>query len=45
MGQMNGIDILVPKITGSAFLTARSEIVLDDADPFQTGFRVGDIWA
>ena len=44
-GKMGETDYLVPKITGSAFLTARTEIVLDDADPFPTGFRVGDIWA
>ena len=28
-----------------AYLTAKSELFLDEKDPFPRGFRVGDIWA
>jgi len=35
---------VVPQITGSAWITGRSEIVVDARDPFPEGFTVGDIW-
>jgi len=35
---------VVPTITGSAWITAISQYVLDDADPFPEGFTVGDLW-
>ena len=35
---------VVPQITGSAWITGRTEIVVDDHDPFPEGYTVGDIW-
>ena len=39
-----GIPAVQPHITGSAWITKYSEVVLDPTDPFQTGYRVADIW-
>jgi proline racemase len=36
---------VVPTITGSAWITAVSQYVLDAEDPFPEGFMVGDLWA
>jgi proline racemase len=36
---------VVPTITGSAWITAISQYVLDAEDPFPEGFTVGDLWA
>ena len=35
---------VVPQLTGSAWITGRSEIVVDPEDPFPDGFTVGDLW-
>lgn len=35
---------ILPQIEGSAWLTQYSEVVVDPQDPFQEGYRVGDIW-
>jgi proline racemase len=35
---------VVPTITGSAYISAISQYVLDDQDPFPEGFTVGDLW-
>jgi len=35
---------VVPQLTGSAWITGRSEIVVDRDDPFPEGFTVGDLW-
>jgi proline racemase len=35
---------VVPQLTGSAWITSRGELVVDEADPFPEGFTVGDIW-
>lgn len=34
-----------PRITGRAWVTGNTRWVLDDTDPFSTGFTVGDIWS
>jgi proline racemase len=36
---------VVPTITGSAYIYAISNYMLDPADPFPEGFTVGDIWS
>jgi proline racemase len=36
---------VVPSITGSAYIYALSNYLLDPADPFPEGFTVGDIWS
>ncbi len=35
---------VVPTITGSAWIYALTQYVVDSEDPFPEGFRVGDIW-
>ncbi len=35
---------VLPTITGSAWVTGYSRWVLDETDPFPTGYTVGDIW-
>jgi proline racemase len=42
---VGGRAAIVPAITGSGWITARSRYVLDPTDPFPTGFTVGDLWA
>lgn len=32
-------DRIIPRITGTAYITAETTLVLDDADPFRTGIR------
>jgi proline racemase len=36
---------VIPTITGSAWITAISQYVLDAEDPYPEGFTVGDLWA
>lgn len=36
---------VVPTITGSAYVYAISNYLLDPADPFPEGFTVGDLWS
>lgn len=36
---------IVPRITGTGWIYGRSTYVVDDADPFPEGYRVGDLWA
>ncbi|HSK94650.1 MAG TPA: proline racemase family protein [Candidatus Angelobacter sp.] len=36
---------IVPRITGSAWITARSRLRVAPDDPFPEGFTVGDLWA
>ncbi|MDH3367223.1 MAG: proline racemase family protein [Gemmatimonadota bacterium] len=35
---------VVPTIAGTAWITGKSQYVVDPDDPFPEGFRVGDIW-
>jgi proline racemase len=35
---------IVPQITGSAYITQYSQVVVDPQDPFPEGYRVADIW-
>jgi len=36
---------VLPQISGRAWVTGYTRWVLDDTDPFPTGFTVGDIWS
>ena len=36
---------VLPTITGRGWLMSRSQVFLDDSDPYPTGYTVGDIWA
>jgi proline racemase len=35
---------VVPQLTGTAWITGRTEYVVDPDDPFPDGFTVGDLW-
>ena len=39
------IQAVVPEITGQAWITQFSKVVVDPSDPFRCGYTVGDIWA
>jgi proline racemase len=39
-----GRRAVIPQVTGSAYITQYSKVVVDPKDPFPRGFRVGDIW-
>ncbi|MGE0211661.1 MAG: proline racemase family protein [Parvibaculaceae bacterium] len=41
---LNGTPSVLPTITGSAWVTAFHQWVLDPTDPFPEGFRLGDTW-
>jgi proline racemase len=41
---VNGSSAVLPTITGSAWITAFHQYVLDPTDPFPRGFRLGDAW-
>lgn len=41
VGKYSGI---IPELTGSAHLIARSQILIQDEDPLRYGFTVGDMW-
>jgi proline racemase len=42
--QVGSYPAVVPTITGSAWIYALSQYVVDSEDPFPEGFTVGDIW-
>jgi proline racemase len=42
---VGGKAAVLPTITGRAWVTGRSQWVLDPTDPFPSGYTVGDIWA
>jgi proline racemase len=42
---VHGTPGIIPELTGSAHVYARSDIVISDDDPLRHGFRIGDIWA
>jgi proline racemase len=51
IGRIRGLAMVgdrpavLPTITGSAWITAFHQYVLDPSDPFPLGFRLGDLWA
>lgn len=38
------LPAVVPQLTGSAWITGRTDLVVDPDDPFPEGFTVGDLW-
>jgi proline racemase len=42
--EVGGRPAVVPAITGSAWITAFHQYVLDPTDPFPTGYRLSDSW-
>lgn len=41
---VGGVAAVVPQLTGSAWITGRVQMVVDDDDPFPDGYTVGDLW-
>ncbi len=41
---LTGTPAIIPTITGRAWITGTSQIMVDPADPWPTGYRVGDTW-
>ncbi|HZP73482.1 MAG TPA: proline racemase family protein [Gaiellaceae bacterium] len=41
---VGGVPAIVPAIRGSAFVTGRSELYVDDRDPFPEGYLLSDTW-
>jgi proline racemase len=37
-----GFPVIVPRVSGRAFLTGFYQLLLDQDDPFPEGFRIGD---
>jgi proline racemase len=44
LSDVNGTPAVLPTITGSAWITAFHQYVLDPTDPFPEGYRLGDQW-
>jgi proline racemase len=42
--QVGPYPAILPSIAGQAWIYGTSQYMLDPTDPFQQGFRVGDIW-
>ncbi len=42
--QVGPYSAVLPQISGRGWVTAICSLVLDDSDPFQEGFTLGDIW-
>jgi len=38
------IEAVIPDVTGSAWVTQISDVVIDATDPFPNGYTLGDIW-
>jgi len=43
--QVGDFAAVVPTISGQGWITGFADYVLDESDPFPSGFTVGDIWA
>lgn len=42
--QVGPYPAVVPSVSGSAYITAISQYVLEEDDPFPEGYTIGDIW-
>ena len=42
--QVDNKNCIIPKITGSAFITGEQKLYLDENDPFPQGYRLNDTW-
>ncbi len=42
--QVGPYPAIVPSLSGQAWITGVSQVLLDPTDPFPAGFTVGDIW-
>jgi proline racemase len=37
-------DAIIPTITGRAWITGQSSLMLDPEDPYPAGYRISDTW-
>lgn len=44
LAEVGGVPAILPDITGSAFITGTSQLMLDPHDPWPEGYRVADTW-
>ncbi|KHL02851.1 proline racemase family protein [Sinomonas humi] len=44
LAEVAGQGAILPTIAGRAWITGFHDFVLEDDDPYPTGYRVGDIW-
>ena len=42
--QIGPFKAVVPRLSGTAWITGMAQYVVDPEDPFPEGFTVGDIW-
>jgi proline racemase len=42
--RVGDLDAIVPSITGRAWITGTSQLMLDPADPWPAGYRISDTW-
>jgi proline racemase len=42
--RVGGVEAIVPRVTGQAWITDFSQVVLDPTDPFPTGYTLSDTW-
>ncbi len=42
--KINNKNCIIPKITGSAFITGKQSLYIDKDDPFPEGYRLNDTW-
>ena len=41
---INNKNCIIPRITGSAFITGKQNLYIDKDDPFPEGYRLNDTW-
>ena len=41
---INNKKCIIPRITGSAFITGKQNLYIDRDDPFPEGYRLNDTW-
>jgi proline racemase len=44
LAEVGGIPAIVPSIAGRAWITETRQLLLDPADPWPRGYRLGDTW-
>ena len=41
---INNKNCIIPRITGSAFITGKQNLYIDKDDPYPEGYRLNDTW-
>ena len=42
--KVDAYDAVIPNVTDQTWITGFCKWVLDETDPFQNGYQLGDIW-